>query len=108
MSCLNCNKETSGTAVFCEDCLREMEQHPVAKGTPATIPAQPSPAPQKKQNHELFGSLEENLSISRRAARRMGCALSIMTFLVLMWGGLLAYIIFVGMPDFLNNIHLPW
>ena len=108
MSCLNCNKDTTGTAVFCDECLKEMEAYPVEKGTPAIIPVQPSPLAQKKQGRELFGSIEENLYVSRRTARRLAGALLIMTTLFLLSVAALVYVYIYGIPDFLNNIQLPW
>ena len=107
MSCLNCNKETSGRAVFCESCLQQMEAFPVEKGTPVVIPVQPSPAQARKQSYELLGSLEENLSISRRSARRLAGALIIMTVLLLLLIATLLHIITFGVPDFLRNIRIP-
>ncbi len=108
MSCLNCKKDTVGTAVFCEDCLKAMEAYPVEKGTPAIIPAQPSPAAQKKQGRELFGSLEESLYISRRTARRLAVALTVMTALLLILVAALIYVYANGVPDFLYDIKTPW
>ena len=107
MSCLNCKKETTGTAVFCEACLQAMEAYPVEKGTPIVIPVQPSPVQVKKQSHERLGSLEENLSISRRTARRLAGILVIMSFVLLLLFVALVYIITYGVPDFLRDIRIP-
>ena len=71
MSCLNCNKETEGTQVFCDECLAAMEGYPVPKGTPITIPAQPSPVVPKKQATHLLGTVEEQLQSARKTARRL-------------------------------------
>ncbi len=108
MSCLNCNKDTADTAVFCDECLQAMEAYPIEKGTPVIIPVQPSPASQKKQNRELLGSLEENLSITRRTARRLAGALALMVLLLFLLTAILVYVCIYGVPDFLRNIHLPW
>ena len=108
MSCLNCNKDTVGTAVFCDECLQAMEAYPVEKGTPVVIPIQPSPVSQKKQTHELFGSLEENLSITRRTARRLAGALVIMSLLLFLLSITLIYICAYGVPDFVHTVRLPW
>lgn len=108
MSCLNCRKDTIGTAVFCNECLKEMEAYPVEKGTPAIIPAQPSPPAQKKQGRELFGSLEENLYVSRRTARRLAGALFFTTLLLLFSIAALIYVYIYGIPDFMRNIQIPW
>ena len=108
MSCLNCKKDTTGTAVFCEECLQAMEAYPVEKGTPAIIYTQPSPVAQKKQTRELFGSLEENLFITRRTARRLAGALVVMSVLLLLLTAALIYIYIYGVPDFMRNIQTPW
>ena len=108
MSCLNCNKDTTGTAVFCDECLKNMKDYPVKKGTPVIIPVQPAPVTPKKQSRELFGSLEENLSISRRTARRLAGALVFMSVLLLIMFILLVHICLWGIPDFLQDFRMPW
>jgi hypothetical protein len=107
VSCLNCKKDTVGRAVFCDECLQAMDAHPIEKGTPVVIPTQPSPTSPKKQTYELFGSLEENLSITRRTARRLTGALVIMSLLLLLLTVALIYIITFGVPDFLQDLRIP-
>lgn len=41
MNCMRCGKETEGKAVFCPDCLVEMERYPVKAGTMIHIPHRP-------------------------------------------------------------------
>ena len=38
MSCMRCGKETKESQVFCEECLADMERHPVKPGTPIQLP----------------------------------------------------------------------
>ncbi len=36
-NCIKCGKELVGTKVFCDDCLKVMNEHPVPSGTPLII-----------------------------------------------------------------------
>lgn len=38
MKCIKCGKDTAGSDVFCEECLADMELHPVKPGTPILLP----------------------------------------------------------------------
>lgn len=62
MNCMRCGKETEGKAVFCPECLEDMERHPVKPGTLIHIPARQEPDARKpaKKRREL--TLEEQLS----------------------------------------------
>ena len=42
MHCLKCGTEIQPPNVFCQNCLAEMKQYPVARDTPVVI--QPRPA----------------------------------------------------------------
>ena len=108
MSCLNCNRETDGKAVFCEQCLLEMEGYPVPKGTPVVIPAQPLPPSLRKQSTHLFGSMEDQFLLSKRTARRLACAFSITLLLLLVAVGALVYLWMFGMPDNMPNAPKLW
>ncbi len=97
MRCLNCNTETAGEQSFCDRCLEAMEGYPVAKGTPVTIPTQPSPAvTQKKQITQLLGTVEEQLQIAKSKNRRLRLAAVFLTLLFLGAAGLLAYFAITG------------
>ena len=101
MYCLNCNKKTNGTEVFCEDCLKAMEDYPVDKGTPIVIPAQPSPATPKKQATRLLGSVEEQLELSQRSNRRLAIALIGMALLLAVAAAAVVYLtVSGGKPPF--------
>lgn len=38
MNCIRCGKETEENHVFCDECLKDMEQYPVKPGTPIVLP----------------------------------------------------------------------
>lgn len=38
MNCIRCAKETKDNHVFCEECRKDMERHPVKPGTPIQLP----------------------------------------------------------------------
>ncbi len=101
MSCLNCNRETTGTNVFCEQCQQAMEEYPVQKGTPVTIPVQPSPIVPKRQVSHRFASAEEQLDAAQRITRRLAIALIFSSLLLLAAAGAIVYLALFGMPDFL-------
>ena len=103
MSCLNCNRETVGKAVFCEQCQQEMEGYPIPKGTMVLIPSQPSPAPVKKQTGHLLGSLEDQFLLSKRVARRLAVAFGITLFLLVLTSATLGYVVMLGVPDFVTD-----
>ena len=108
MSCLNCNRETVGKAVFCEQCQQEMEAYPIPKGTPVVIPAQPSPIQPKKQSNHLFGSLEDQFLLSKRTARRLAFAFSFTLLLLVIAIGVLVYLWMYGMPDNMPEAPKLW
>lgn len=43
MTCIKCGKETDASQVFCNECLTEMEKHPVKPDTPVQLPQRPAP-----------------------------------------------------------------
>ena len=101
MSCMNCNRETTGTNVFCEQCQLEMEGYPIPKGTPVIIPTAPSPVAPKKQISYMHASAEEQLTISQRTVRRLTRSLVFTSLLLILAVAALSYIIIFGVPAFL-------
>ena len=47
MNCMKCGREIAEDQVFCEDCLLEMEHHPVKPGTVILLPNQAKQPPKK-------------------------------------------------------------
>lgn len=101
MSCLNCNKETTGTDVFCAQCQAAMEDYPIPRGTPVTIPVQPSPVASKKQVAHHFASAEDQLIVAQRTARRLAFSLIFVSILLILAAGALVYLSIFGVPNFL-------
>ena len=97
MRCLNCNSETVGEQSFCDRCLEAMEGYPVAKGTPVTIPTQPSPAvAPKRQITQLLGTVEEQLQAAKLKTRRLRLTVFFLVLLLLGAVGLLTYFTVTG------------
>lgn len=40
--CMKCGRETESPAVFCSECLEDMEKHPVKPGTPVILHQKPT------------------------------------------------------------------
>lgn len=102
MNCMNCNRETAGTNVFCEHCQQAMEGFPVSKGTPVIIPNTPSPAASRKQSTHLYASADEQLNITRRTVRFLARSLIFTSVLLIIAVAALAYIAIFGLPAFLT------
>lgn len=49
MNCVKCGREIGEDQVFCEQCLKEMENYPVKPGTAVHIPARKEQEEVKKQ-----------------------------------------------------------
>ena len=50
MNCVKCGRETAEEQVFCDVCLREMEDYPVKPGTAVHIPAR-NPVAEPRKAH---------------------------------------------------------
>lgn len=63
MACMKCGKEVSGSQVFCEECLADMEKYPVKPGTPVLLPNRPAAAaPRKRRSYKRIRKSEEQIS----------------------------------------------
>lgn len=101
MNCLNCNRETIGSDVFCDECRQVMEAYPVEKGTPVVIPAQPSPVAPKKHLLSRFASAEDQLAVAQRAVKRLSVVVIVLSLLLIL-AAVLVYVSAFGLPDFLS------
>lgn len=90
MHCLKCGKKTTNSQVFCDSCLQGMASYPIKPGTPIHLPHPAEPAPVKKPRKRVL-SPEEQLFHLRRQVRRLMLALSVVTVLLALSAGLLAY-----------------
>ena len=65
MKCMRCGTEIIGEAVFCEECLADMEKHPVKPGTPINLPRREKQQVVKRSRKRI-PKPEEQLSALRR------------------------------------------
>ena len=72
MNCVKCGREIPEDQVFCEACLREMENYPVKPGTAVHIPARlpEKEAPKKPAKKKHVPTAEELLLKTRKKLRR--------------------------------------
>ena len=56
MSCIRCGKEARVDQVFCEECLADMERHPVKPGTPIQLPNREVRGTTKRSSFKLAAS----------------------------------------------------
>lgn len=66
MNCIKCGKEIAANQVFCEECLEDMQLHPVKPGTPVVLPPREKPAAQKRGPHKRIHKPEEIISNMRK------------------------------------------
>ena len=90
MTCLKCGRDTADDHVFCQECLAVMDRYPVKPGTPVHLPHPAEPAPVKKSRKRVL-SPDEQIFHLRRQVRRLMLGLSIVTVLLALCAGLLAY-----------------
>jgi len=77
MNCYKCGRETPAEQVFCEECLLEMEKHPIKPGTVVFLPQKREVSAIKKPAKKRIPSAEEQLKILRKHLRAV-CILLIL------------------------------
>ncbi len=66
MKCMRCGTEIAPGSVFCEECLAEMEKHPVKPGTPLTLPRREKQTTPKRSKKRILKA-DEQIHVLRRA-----------------------------------------
>lgn len=56
MSCMRCGKEINENQVFCDECLADMDRHPVKPGTPIQLPQRPVRSVAKRASFRVAAS----------------------------------------------------
>ena len=76
--CMKCGREIGDQQVFCEDCLAEMEKHPVKANATVHLPPRTEvPAPKKKPRKHRELKPEELLRQQRLIIRFLCAALAV-------------------------------
>ncbi len=90
MECIKCGKETSGTQMFCSECLEDMANYPVKAGTAIHLPSRPTanerPAPRSRER-----SMSETISSLRRLIRWLTVTIAILSILLCATAGFLIH-----------------
>lgn len=81
MQCMKCGREIAADAVFCNDCLDEMNQYPIKPGTIALIPQRP--AQQKRTAERRTQTIEQRLASKTRAVHVLSFLLTITVCLLI-------------------------
>lgn len=79
-NCIKCGKELSSTKVFCQECLEDMERHPVPSGTPVVL--RPRGAVIKKNPGKRKLSPEEQVPKLKKLVRQLTAVLVVMTIVL--------------------------
>ena len=84
VGCIKCGKKLGASAVFCDECLEEMEKRPVKPGTLVKLPSRPATPPAKKKTlrRVYLWDAEDRIDSLRVKLRWTSFAL-IVTFLCL-------------------------
>ena len=69
MNCLKCGRETQNEAVFCQDCLLEMDKNPVRPGTVVQIQRRKETPVVRKPPKRHIPALEEQIKNLRKQVR---------------------------------------
>lgn len=77
MNCIKCGRETPSEQVFCEDCLLDMEKHPVKPGTVVLLPKRKETAAPKKTSKRRVLPLEDQVKVLRKRVRLLAVLLLI-------------------------------
>lgn len=60
MNCMRCGRETSENEIFCDECLQDMQRHPVDPTTPVILPNREKRIPSKRTNFRVAASKWED------------------------------------------------
>lgn len=77
MFCMKCGKQTKDEQVFCDGCLRVMEQYPVKPGTHVQLPNREAPAAKKPVHRRKPLSVKEQNNRLRKTLRWMTTVLAV-------------------------------
>ncbi len=83
MKCLRCGKEIKDQNVFCQNCLKSMEDYPVKPDTHFYLPSRTVHSVSKKSRRKKrVLSSGEQLRLARRAVRGLTAAVIVLSLLL--------------------------
>jgi len=83
MNCIKCGKKTKDEQVFCDKCLKVMEDYPVKPDVHLQLPTHPSPAVSKKSGRKRRNPTEEEqLTLLRRKVRWLVAVIALLAVLL--------------------------
>ena len=91
MHCLRCGKENRNEQVFCDACLKTMEQRPVKPGTTVQIPEKPVYTPERRSVLHHAVSPAEQISQLRGTLRWMTVTIVVLSVVLMLTAGMLIY-----------------
>ena len=83
--CIKCGREIGPDAVFCEECLADMERHPVKPGTPVILHQKPAfvrrnPSRKVKKTEEQIRGLKRTVAWLWALIVLLALALGVVTY----------------------------
>ena len=94
MDCMKCGRETENEAVFCQNCLTEMEKYPVQPNAVVSLPRRRESSNPKKISKRHVPTAEEQIYTLRKWVLWMTVLLFIcITAIVLMINPTLHYVL---------------
>ena len=101
VKCMRCGTEIQSGSVFCEECLADMEKHPIKPGTPINLPRREKQQTVKRSK-KRFQKPEDHIHALRRLVAWL------MAVIILLVLALTASIyLLVTQPDQNNGARLP-
>ena len=97
MNCLKCGVEVANNQCFCDDCMTDMQRHPVQPGTPLILPKRDKLPPAKRSYRKI--RKPEDVILAQR--RVIGLLLAVIIILA----GVLAFAV-VSMLHFRDLAQL--
>lgn len=82
MNCMKCGKPTGDQNVFCDECLADMQRHPVASGTPLILPPRPKSQPVKRRRVRKPKKAEEQIRSLKKTVAGLILALTVAVVLL--------------------------
>lgn len=94
MYCMKCGRKTEEEAVFCQECLQEMEKHPVQPGAVVLLPRRREPSVMKKIPKKYIPTADEQIALLRKMVMWLSVALVIcIVAIVLMFNPTMHYVL---------------